>query len=110
MEKFVYLRNVVTLNLDQGQCIGCGICLTVCPRAVLAMAEGRARIVDRDACMECGACMSNCPVDAIAVERGVGCAQAVINTMLGRTGEQCCTMTPAEGRGEPPARGRGTCG
>jgi hypothetical protein len=40
--------------------------------------------------MECGACSRNCPVDAIFVQSGVGCANAVINSMLGREGSDCC--------------------
>jgi len=90
MSKFVYLKDVVTLSLDRQLCVGCKMCLTVCPRAVLVMTDGRAAINDRDDCMECGACARNCPVDAISVQSGVGCAEAVINQMLGRKGGSCC--------------------
>lgn len=88
----LYLKGVATLLLDKGACIGCGMCLTVCPREVFLMEHGRATISELDACMECGACMSNCPVAAIRVESGVGCAQAVFNTLLGRNGEACCQL------------------
>ena len=91
----MYLKNVVTLGLDVGKCIGCGMCTEVCPHAVFALREGKARIEDRDACMECGACARNCPVAAIAVSPGVGCATAIlaawINQVLGRTvSNGCC--------------------
>jgi ferredoxin len=86
-----YLRNVVTLNFDAEKCTGCGTCLSVCPRAVLARSNGRVRIVDRDACIECGACKKNCPEGALTVKSGVGCATAVINQMLGRKGA-CCVV------------------
>jgi ferredoxin len=33
-------------------------------------------------CMECGACSLNCPADAIEVKSGVGCAAAVLHSML----------------------------
>jgi hypothetical protein len=47
--------------------------------------------------MECGACSSNCPVDAIAVESGVGCAAAVINSLLGRKSSECsCSIEPTD--------------
>jgi NAD-dependent dihydropyrimidine dehydrogenase PreA subunit len=72
-----YLKNVVTLVLDEGRCTGCGLCVTVCPHEVFEL-NGRAVIKDRDACMECGACALNCPAEAIAVESGVGCATAVL--------------------------------
>lgn len=90
MGKNVYLQDVTTLRVDREKCIGCGMCLNVCPHAVLALSEDRIAIMDRDACMECGACAMNCPVEAIAVQAGVGCAQAVINALLGRKG--CCNI------------------
>ena len=81
-----YLENVVTLQLDVDRCIGCGLCAEVCPHRVLAVAHGKARIVDRDACIECGACAGNCPVEAFSVQAGVGCASAIIHGWL--TGEE----------------------
>lgn len=92
--RILYLRGVATLRLDQDACIGCGMCLEVCPQEVFAMAQGskKVRIGELDACMECGACMMNCPVGAIWVQSGVGCAQAVFNAMLGRSHEACCSL------------------
>jgi len=87
-----YLDNVTTLELDQELCIGCGICEIVCPHAVFEMADGVAQIRDRDACMECGACSRNCETEAISVRPGVGCASAVLNATLGRTGDCCCVV------------------
>jgi ferredoxin len=95
MRRLVYLRDVVTLQLDADRCMGCGMCLEVCPHAVFQLMDRRARIVWRDACMECGACARNCPGDAISVRSGVGCATAVINAMLGRESSSCCcTIDP----------------
>jgi len=74
----MYLKNVVTLNLDSDKCTSCGICLDVCPREVLAQKEKQIVIQDRDACIECGACALNCPFQAIKVRAGVGCAAAII--------------------------------
>lgn len=90
MEPFVYLKDVVTLKVLPDQCTGCGMCEDVCPHGVLAVEDRRVRIMNRDACMECGACSRNCPVGAIAVDAGVGCAAAVINSMLNRQGGGCC--------------------
>jgi ferredoxin len=84
-----YLRNVVTLALDEEECTGCGMCAAVCPQGVLAVEHRKARIVDRDACMECGACARNCVPGAVSVRAGVGCATAVLNGML-RGGEPSC--------------------
>ena len=97
MERFVYLSNVVTLKLDEEKCTGCGMCLEVCPHSVLEMNRTHVTIQNRDACMECGACSRNCPFDAISVDAGVGCAAAVINSMLGRTGRSCCCLDDSQG-------------
>lgn len=87
-----YLPDVVTLKLDEQKCNGCAMCVAVCPHAVYAIEEKRARIVDRDACMECGACARNCPEDAIYVRPGVGCACAIIVGSLRGTEPSCgCT-------------------
>lgn len=85
-----YLRNVATIGLDPARCVGCGLCAEVCPHGVIALEEGKAVIADRDACMECGACALNCAAGALVVQAGVGCAQAVINAALGRSGGACC--------------------
>ena len=96
MNRLVYLRDVVTLELDPDRCAGCGTCTTVCPHAVLILEEGRAVIGERDACMECGACTTNCPTGAVSVHAGVGCATAVINAALGRTDSECCCVVEGE--------------
>ena len=54
MVDFMYLKDVVTLEIDRDKCVGCGMCLIVCPHAVLSMNNGHAMIKNRDACMECG--------------------------------------------------------
>jgi len=110
----IYLKNVVTLELDEGQCAGCGMCLIVCPHAVFGMNNGLARIRCRDACIECGACARNCPTEAIRVRAGVGCATAVINAALGRDSSSCCCVleqdeTLSASCGSPEMPGRSSC-
>jgi ferredoxin len=111
MGQLNYLRNVVTLEVEKEKCVGCGMCLAVCPHAVLKMDDGRVGIRDRDACMECGACARNCPVQAVRVQAGVGCAAAVINAALGRKGSCCCTIDGGEESDGPPtcSSGAGCC-
>lgn len=92
MRKYVYLKDVVTLELDPEKCIGCGMCLTVCPHDVWQMEKGRVSMAARDECMECGACALNCPVEAIRVESGVGCAAAVISSALPWAGWGKCGL------------------
>ena len=97
MGEMTYLKDVVTLELDQAKCTGCGMCLLVCPQAVLTMTNGTAEIVNRDACMECGACARNCPAGAVSVQAGVGCAVAVLNSKLKRKSACCAVDSPGMG-------------
>jgi len=98
MKELRYLEGVATLKLDSEVCIGCGMCLTVCPHGVFALQGNKATIADLDGCMECGACALNCPVDALSVNAGVGCASAIIYGWLtGKEpscdcggGDSCC--------------------
>lgn len=84
-----YLSNVATLSLATERCTGCGACLDVCPHRVFELPRKKARILDRDRCMECGACAMNCPSGALSVDKGVGCAAALINSMI-TGGEPSC--------------------
>jgi len=84
-----YLPGVVTLQLDESKCNGCGTCEVVCPHAVLQVDGRKAQIVDRDACIECGACALNCPEVAISVHAGVGCAAATIKGWVTRSEPSC---------------------
>ena len=112
MGEWIYLKDVVTLQLDPEKCTGCGTCLEVCPRQVLNMNGKKARIANRDACIECGACALNCPFEALTVEVGVGCAAAIINAALGRSGDSCCCVIEPKKRGataEPGAQKTNCC-
>ena len=93
-----YLSKDLSLQFDSTLCIGCGLCAEVCPHGVFSISERKAQLTNREACIECGACSMNCPVQAIHVNRGVGCAEAIINGMLtgketccGQEGECCCS-------------------
>jgi ferredoxin len=103
-----YLKDVVTLQMNASKCTGCGMCLEVCPHNVLEMKGKIVKIIHRDACMECGACSRNCPAGAITVQAGVGCAAAVINSLLGRNGGECCCGPQENSSGS--ALGRSCCG
>jgi len=87
-----YLKNVVTLDLNKDNCIGCARCLEVCPHNVFILQSGKAAIQGRDMCMECGACARNCPVGAVTVKAGVGCAFAFLRSKA-NGGVPCCGGT-----------------
>jgi ferredoxin len=103
LRSWSYLANGKTLSLDETRCVGCGLCLAVCPHGVFRLEARprlergprtdsdsspgpdsgrglRAAIVARQACMECGACAKNCPTEALSVRPGVGCAIAVLSS------------------------------
>ncbi len=79
-----------TLQYDASLCIGCGVCVDVCPHAAFEMKGRLASLVHREACMECGACQLNCPTGAVRVESGVGCASAMIRAALNGQKEPAC--------------------
>ena len=89
MDNQRYLRNVSTLEYDSSKCVGCNMCVEVCPHHVFRLTNKRAEITDRDKCMECGACALNCKTGAIQVNQGVGCATAVIWGFLKGTEPSC---------------------
>lgn len=84
-----YLANVTTLEFYPEKCTGCGRCAEVCPHGVFELENKKAALTDRDRCMECGACATNCEFGAISVNAGVGCAAALINSMI-TGGEPTC--------------------
>jgi len=77
-----------TLQYDPSLCIGCGVCVDVCPHATFEMKGRLAILVNAQNCMECGACQVNCPVNAIRVQSGMGCAGGMTrDALLGRKEE-----------------------
>ena len=93
-----YLANVASIGINPEKCTGCGICLEVCPHNVFALQDKKSVIIDRDGCMECGACTSNCAFGALSVDKGVGCAAAIINSII-YGGEPTCGCDTNTGSG-----------
>ena len=46
-----------------GNCIGCGICLSVCPQRCIE--EGTPYVIQENHCLQCGNCFENCPAEAV---------------------------------------------
>jgi ferredoxin len=91
---WVYLKNVVSLEFDSSKCTKCKMCINVCPHAVFTFDTDKIKITNRDKCMECGACMKNCSFDAVKVDSGVGCAEAIIYSILTGKKPKCgCTQS-----------------
>jgi NAD-dependent dihydropyrimidine dehydrogenase PreA subunit len=89
MTEFKYLKNGLSLAIDEASCIGCGACIEVCPHGAIELLGRKAAIRDRELCMECGACAKNCPSNSISVSAGVGCAAAIIAGKLRGTAPTC---------------------
>ena len=89
MNDLVYIKDVVTLELDVTKCTGCGLCAIVCPHRVFRMEGRKASITDIDKCMECGACAINCRDQAISVNQGVGCAAAIMTGYFKKSEPTC---------------------
>ncbi len=89
MDNQKYLKNVTTLEYDSVKCIGCKMCIEVCPHNVFKMKDKKAEIIDKDKCMECGACETNCITNALTVKQGVGCAAAIIYGFIKGTEPDC---------------------
>jgi NAD-dependent dihydropyrimidine dehydrogenase PreA subunit len=94
MNGLKYLKDVVTLELDQQKCNGCLLCTIVCPHDVFVMKDKKSFIREKDLCMECGACAKNCSTGAITVRAGVGCAGGILNGILRGTEPTCDCSGP----------------
>jgi nitroreductase/Pyruvate/2-oxoacid:ferredoxin oxidoreductase delta subunit len=60
------MDRAVTTVIDSNKCIGCGLCVKVCPSRTISM-DGEKAVVSEERSMSCGHCAAVCPVDAIRV-------------------------------------------
>jgi len=54
------------VKIDDKTCIGCGLCIDVCPASILVLQEERA-VVAGSKCIACGHCEAICPNGAVAM-------------------------------------------
>ena len=54
---------------DPGVCIGCGVCVNVCPQGAVRLVDGDRvhALVDQASCRGCGICAAECPSGAMTV-------------------------------------------
>ena len=61
-------RRGTCLHVDELLCIGCGICVEVCPMRILDLQDSVCVLLDGLKCLECGGCMRACPNNALSIE------------------------------------------
>ncbi len=60
------IRQEDDLFYYESKCIGCGSCVSICPKDAIEIGEGTINI-DRDLCDLCGRCAYECPTTALKV-------------------------------------------
>ncbi|GAB4114090.1 MAG: hypothetical protein Kow00103_07150 [Candidatus Caldatribacteriota bacterium] len=54
------------VEVNKEKCIGCGVCVTICPvKAINLSNNDKHAVIDHDLCMECFTCVETCPQEAI---------------------------------------------
>ncbi len=56
---------MVSIEVDEEKCDGCGECMDVCPEGVWIINHEKARPKNIDACAECCSCVEVCPQECI---------------------------------------------
>lgn len=65
------------VEFDENLCIGCGLCVPVCPRKIIALSGQRkdqkgvpvAQVIQTGKCIGCGSCTMICPKNAILITK-----------------------------------------
>lgn len=58
----------MSIKVDKNKCIGCGMCVNLCPNVFALNAEGKSEVISQND-VDCARNAANsCPVNAINVE------------------------------------------
>ena len=57
--------NLVKYQIDESKCVGCTLCVKVCPVNAITGELKQPHQINRDQCIGCGQCAQTCRVDAI---------------------------------------------
>ena len=56
-------------HIDENQCIGCGLCISICPYSAISKDEKGLAKVNEVLCKGCGTCAASCPERAITMHQ-----------------------------------------
>jgi len=59
------VEETMAVKIDKEKCVGCGVCVDVCPTEALSVVGDFAEC-DADLCVDCGTCIPECPTEAIS--------------------------------------------
>ncbi|GAB4528263.1 MAG: hypothetical protein Kow0063_04300 [Anaerolineae bacterium] len=54
-------------QIDSGRCIGCELCVKLCPANALGLVNGIAAVTAPERCTYSGICQEICPTEAISL-------------------------------------------
>ena len=75
-------------------CIGCGMCVAICPFDAISISEIGVALVDETKCMGCGVCVTECPQEIIRLhEAGSPIVVKCSNRDAGKTARAACAVS-----------------
>lgn len=57
--------SLVTYNITENRCKGCGVCLKVCPTGAITGKKKEVVKINKELCIKCGKCFDACRLDAV---------------------------------------------
>ncbi len=60
-------RNLITVRIEPETCVGCGLCVEVCPLGAITGESKSPHRIDTAVCTRCGACRNICPTEGAVV-------------------------------------------
>jgi len=56
-------------HIDENKCVGCGLCITICPYGAISKDEKDLAKVNEVLCKGCGTCAASCPMRAMIMRQ-----------------------------------------